>query len=144
MYTSKIKERFRKLGDREEPFFKDSEYFVLADMPGDKVLIYDDELGFLFDLFKNKLEKPHQPINLWDDVYVEAKKPLYINEYNIPGIYKICGIAKDGKLYLREVDKNFEVIENSEKKHLYTSRVKVVSIVERNRKKEWEERQKKS
>lgn len=140
MYTSKIKERFRKLGDRDEPFFKDTEYFVLADMPDDKVLIYDDELGYLFDLFKNKLEKPHQPINLWDDVYVEAKKPKYINEYNIPGTYKICGITPDGKLFLVEVDENLQLIKGSEKKQLYTSRVKVVHVVERNRKKEWQEK----
>ena len=139
MYTSKIKERFRTLGDRNEPFFKDSEYYVLTDMPNDKVLIYDDELGFLFDLFKNKLEKPHQPINLWDEVYVEAKKQRYINEYNIPGIYKICGISKDGKLLLKEVDENFKIIEHSEKKQLYTSRVKVIQVKERNRKKEWQQ-----
>ena len=110
-------------------------------MPNDKVLIYDDELGFLFDLFKNKLEKPKQPINLWDEVYVEAKKPKYVHEYNIPGMYKVCGMARDGKLVIKEVDKDFKVLDDAEKKYLYTSRVKVIEFVERNRKKEWEDKQ---
>lgn len=135
MYKSKIKEHFRFMGQDNKQFFEDKEYYILCDMPSEKVLIYDPDIQLLYDLYKNKLEEPRMKIYLWEDVYVVAKKPKYVNEYNLTGTYKICAITDDGKLYLREVDEDFEIIPDGEKKIVFTSRVKVVKFVIRDRKK---------
>ena len=136
MYKSKIKSHFRYLKDQSEPFFEDKEYIILCDMPYDKVLIYDPDIELLYDLYKNKLEEPRMKIYLWEDVYVEAKKPKYVNEHNLVGTYKLCKITDDGKLYLREVDENYVIIPDGEKKIVYPSRVKVVKFIEKEKNKD--------
>jgi hypothetical protein len=99
MYYSRIKPKFR------ERKFVDKEYAILFDVGSEKVMIYDEEKGLIYDLYKNKLETPQQPISFDDfvldyDLILTAKREQYVIEYNIEGLYRI------NDLFLRKMRKN--------------------------------------
>ena len=88
MYKSKIKEQFR--GRK----FSDKEYWILFDIGESKVMLYDDDRGLIYDLFKNKLEKPQGKILLDEfseqyEMLLVAKYDTYKLEYNLDGVYEL-------------------------------------------------------
>lgn len=135
MYYSKIKAKFR------ERKFNDKEYAILFDIGSEKVMIYDEDKGLLYDLYKNKLESPADTVTFDDfseryDLQLIAKREQYVIEYNIDGVYRI------NELFLRKMRKNgipFSVTnlnvtriddKYEEERLIFPSRFKVYKLVD--------------
>jgi len=110
MYTSKVKPEFR------DNMFSDREHIIVCDMPFDKVLMYDPELRFLYDMYKNKLETPREEIQFEGTMEVVAKKPQYKTEYNLNGTFLVESIDKKV---------NIVSLDGTKRKSIFPSRLKV-------------------
>jgi hypothetical protein len=131
MYKSKIKPDFRGFK------FEDKEYIVLFDIGDEKVLIYDAEAKFIYDLYKNKLMSPQAPIHFKDFnktyyLYLEAKREQYQAEHNLYSSYRLVdfSIRDSNKRNSFHKLTTFNVLdtETGTMRHIFPSRFKVVDI----------------